>query len=65
MSDGKRKLLRIAVAAAIVLSVAWAFRFQALPGVSAGAFVNRWTGTVYFIGGGGDLRVAREASKDE
>lgn len=65
MTDRKRKLARAAAVAAAVFVAAWFTRFQPLPAASAGAFVNRWTGTVYYISANGELKVAAERSKDE
>ena len=63
---GRRQKLILAIAVmAIVVAPAWFFRFQPLPTIAIGAFINRWTGTVYFIDGSGRYRVAEPQDRDE
>lgn len=56
---GRRQRLILVVAVAVVVGVpAWFYRFQPLPTMAGGAFINRWTGTIYVVGLNGRYTVA-------
>lgn len=55
----RRQRLILVVAVAVVVGVpAWFYRFQPLPTMAGGAFINRWTGTIYVVGLNGRYTVA-------
>lgn len=56
----RRQSLILVIVLTIIVGVpAWFFRFQPLPTVALGAFINRWTGTIYVVGANGQYVIAK------
>ena len=54
----QQRLMLVIVLTIIVCVPAWFFRFQPVPAMGGGTFINRWTGTIYVVGLNGRYTVA-------
>lgn len=64
--DRRLKISLILAVAAVAGTLAWFFRFQPLPTAAIAAVQNRWTGSIYYVGGSGRMvRAPAKESEDE